>query len=401
MSHEERDHAALGGSKADIWMNCQGSYFLTKDDPPIPATPSMLLGTAKHEAAEILITDYLEHKVKGTDPNKRAHLIKKKDIIAAAKECVEFIWTEIFEEYVTGKAWGLEDRICIDEKLEMYGYADLWAIKIGERAKKVGVIVDFKFGHYEVDIDKNPQPAFYLVALRKEIQKLGKDIDEGVAYIFQPNDAIPRESWIKKVTYSAKQLDNWEAKFYKAAEQIFVKKEAKFKVGDWCQWCSGKARCKARFEALEKKSELSLVNIKKTKLPAVETLTDDQILKIVQHKKDIEDFLKACYVHAFNKAATVKFPGMKIVEGRGRRSWIDDEEGIITAISEAGVECLETKLLALTAVEKELAKKLGKKEAEAFLSPYLKKSAPKLLVDIDDERPEVKNTSELLTAIED
>lgn len=186
-SHADRAHSELGGSGALQWVNCQGSIFLARALPPQEPNESMLLGTEAHELAEMALEDFLNSKIENTDPDIRLHLSDASDEMKEHIDAyVQFVWKELLEESITGKAYGIETPFVLNEELEMFGTVDFWAVYIDDRGKRVGVICDFKYGYHKVEVEKNPQLAFYACALRKFCQDNNKDLDYVVTAIFQP-----------------------------------------------------------------------------------------------------------------------------------------------------------------------------------------------------------------------
>lgn len=399
--HSERAHAELGGSSASRWMNCPGSVFHLRDIPKQPAGPEATQGTKAHEAAEIVLTDFLEHKVSGADPDIRAHLLTDNDdILEAAYGYRDAIWTEILGEALTGKYYGLEERFTLDVNLGMFGTVDFWCVYIDDRGKRVGVIMDYKFGYIPVPAKGNAQLAFYAAALRREIRAGGKDLDYVIGGIYQPK--ATGDSALSTTKFTAKQLDVWEKKFLNAAHDIYVKKKAKFKAGEWCQYCDAKAVCKAYKASIQTKSSLKLIDPDEIEFPTPETVPDEQIAKIVLHSEEVKKFLKACSAYALSRFQSGKpLPGVKVVAGQSRRSWPksqEDVDSIAQDLEGRGVDPFgPPKLKTITAIEKALSKEFDKDTAKQLVDSYCGESAPKpKLVPESDPRPAIPSNASLM-----
>lgn len=390
-NHTERTHSLLGGSSANRWTNCPGSVFLIKTLPPEAPSEAAIEGTKAHEVAEMWLEQYLNMKISGTAVFKNLHEISD-EMNDGANFYVTSIWKELLDESITGKAYGLEEKFTIDTSLDMSGIVDFWAVYLDDKAKRVGVVADYKYGFNPVLAKNNAQLAFYAVALRKEMKQAGKDLDIVYAAIIQPRLTDEKKRF-QKVKFTAKQLDTWEKKFYKAAELIFVKKEAKFKYGDHCKWCQAKAICKEYNKHMVAKTSLKLIDPDEVVLPVPESLSKEQIAKVVLHYDILKDYLDACYSHALNQMKSgKKFPGLKLVEGKTRRKWIEDEALVVTEVQKLGVDPCTRKLKNLTDIEKALAAKYDKERAKEIMSKFTQNSIASLsVVCQDDPRPEVKS----------
>lgn len=397
-NHTDRAHKKLGGSGAHRWVNCTGSIFYLDELIPEEASEAALQGTIAHELAETTLNYFLEYKLTGEG---NAHDLKKyeQDHIEGAEFYREKIWKDLLDESITGKAYGLEEEFLIDSSLDMGGIVDFWAVYIDDSAKRVGVVADYKFGFTPVVAKNNAQLAFYAVALRKEMKKGGKDLDLVYGAIIQPRIPEPEETpphksrRFQKVKFTAKQLDNWEKKFYKAAEEIFIQKKARFKVGDWCKFCQAKPICKAYNKEITAKTSLKLLDPEEVTLPVPETMSQEALTKVVVHYDLLKDFIDSCYTHVLNKMkAGIKFNGLKLVEGKSRRKWKQDETQIVTALLKHKINPTEQSLKNITTIEKELSKTYDKETAKEILSKHTEKSVPSLSVVLEsDPRPEAQS----------
>lgn len=391
--HSARAHSLLGGSTAHRWTNCTGSVFYLMDLPPQEAGEAAIEGTAAHEVAEKFIEMFLETQISGKPSSLRIENVSD-EMLSGAEFYQASIWKELLDEAITGKAYGLEEKFIIDTHLDMGGIVDFWAVYVDDKAKRTGVVADYKFGATPVVALKNAQLAFYAVALRKEMQRNGKDLDQVYGAIIQPR-LLNEKMRFQKVKFTSKQLDVWEKKFYAAAESIYVKKHPKFKVGDWCKFCPAKAICTTYNKDLHTKTALKLAEPEEVKLPVPETMSKEALSKIVLHYDQIKDFIDSCYTHVLNSMKNgKKFDGLKLVSGTSRRKWKEDEAAILSDLQDHLTldKMQETKLKGITALEKELASVVGKNEAKEILSKHTIMSTPSItIVQNSDPRPAVQN----------
>lgn len=389
--HEVRSHALLGGSSADRWVNCTGSVFLTKDLPPQAETEATAKGTLKHEYSEVLIEHLVAEKTESTDPLRplpASHPEWQDEIEEDAIQAREVFWEKIVEESLEGKEYGQELKFVISKEMDISGYADAWAYDPDRKGKKVATIGDWKFGRTETSMT---QLIFYGVGLYKKLQEEGKDIDYLRGIIFQPHG---RGEKIKEIKVSKKALLVWEKKFIDAGYTIYVKKQAKFKLGSWCQWCRGQTKCKLYQAELTKQSQISLMDASELVLPEVAEVPEANIVKIAQYGEQLKKFIAACKKHVYEKLANGEsIPGVKLVHTKTRRTWVEDKESIIDVVSDLGVEIESKKLRALTHVEKDLKKAVGKEEASEIMEKFTEQTTPSLIVvGADDPREPVSIT---------
>lgn len=278
---ETREHSELSLSSSERWVNCPGSIFLIRNIEVPPAGPEAERGTKVHELCAVTLGDFLKHKLEGTDPDIRAKLMHPNytaEEIENAESYRDVIWKEVLDYSITHKAYGIEERFTFDEKLDIYGTVDFWCIYIDDRAKRTVAIVDYKNGFNYVD-EKSGQLKSYACAVRREIRGAGKDIDYVRTCVFQPR--CMSGSPFRSASFSAKQLDVWEKKMYRAANQIYVKRKPVFKCGTHCRWCPAKSICKAYAKEIENQTSLALVAPKDVVLPAPEVIADDKLSNII------------------------------------------------------------------------------------------------------------------------
>lgn len=397
-SHE-RSHALLGGSTAHRWVPCPGSVFYIKDMPPEISGEHALLGTKAHECAEMCIEDFLKHKEDGSDPDIRTHLwAKDLEMEEHILNYRDHVWKEVLHESITGKFYELEVQVVLDRHLDMSGYIDFCCVHVDDRAKRCGIVGDFKYGHHPVTAVGNSQLAFYAVALQETFKLGGKPLDYIRAFIFQPR-ARGKDSY-EETKFTAAQLESWRAKFFKAAELIFVKKTPRFKVGDHCRFCRAQPFCSTYQKHITSETSLKLVEIETEVLPEPKSLPEETLIKIVLHEEKLLSFVKACKKYAFEKLSEGKtLKGLKLVEGNSRRGWKKDSvEEVGQRLMQLGMEePYDLELKTIGEVEKILFKIHGKDETKKLLLDLCPKGPPPVvLAPESDSRNPVKKAVEFL-----
>lgn len=129
-------------------------------------------------------------------------------------------------------------------------------------------------------------------------------------------------------------------------------------------------------------------------LPRIDTLTPERMAEIVLHAGEIRSWLKDVEEYAIDKvySGALVLPGVKVVQGSGRRT-ITDPQGFLKALEREGVKTdgmYETivKLSAISTLERKLKMKLENSPGAEFIA----KSEGKLtLVPESDKRAAVSS----------
>ena len=386
MTHNTRKHARLGGSTAARWLNCYASVALCESLPPQIAGDAAQWGTAVHEISERGLRSFLDYKLTGI-PYSPA-ISADDEATELAESYVQCVWADVLHQSLTGKAYGIEEEVVLDEKLGMYGIVDFWCVHIDDRGKRVLTILDLKTGYHYVDVEKNEQFLFYGLALRQELQNGGKNFDILRTCIFQPR-ATPGPAF-REASYTSKQLETWKSKFLKAAKEIYTG-STKFVAGDHCQWCAGKSVCPTYAKSISDNSSLALLEPDTFQFPKVDMIPDEVLAKLLTYKPKLEDFLDELTKYAINRAQNgTPIPGFKVVSGATRRTWIESTESVAEKLIDAGMpNPWVSKLVTITAAEKAVGK-----DALAGCTTTTKPSV--VLVPDSDPRPALSGAKELL-----
>lgn len=395
--HATREHARFPFSAAHRWLNCPSSIALS-EQLPVGKTesPAARKGTLQHECNEKGLRAFLTFKEAGNyDDSWRGSIesdetagFEVEQAFETAELYTKLIWEKTLEQALTGKAYGLEEKWCLDDKNGLWGTCDFWSIGIDDRARRHGKIVDYKNGHYIVEIDNNPQLMGYALSLLKEVRAMGKDLDIVTTAIIQPNADC---EVYRECSYTAKQLETFEKKIYKAIRTILEGSKSKFKTGNWCTFCPAMAVCVAYKKDLEEKEMLPL--LKEKTLPEIAKIPDEVLAKISLHSDELKEFIKAIDMHIIHRhEAGNPVKGCKVVEKEGKRSWIKDEEAAAKVLMNAGIkEPWRNKLITMT----EAKKLLGGKD-DVIASAIIPGKKSLTIVPETDMRAKAATSAELL-----
>ena len=191
--------------------------------------------------------------------------------------------------------------------------------------------------------------------------------------IFQPRKANVSVSGMEK-----KALYRWaDIDLYEKAEMAYAG-TGDFHCGEWCRFCKAKAECRERANA---NMDLARYDFQP---PAL--LEDDEIAEILSKVDALTTWATDVKEFALQQAISGKeWTGWKLVEGRSNRKYTSDE-AVATAVTDAGFDPYEKKLLGVTAMQK----LLGKVRFDELLAPYIEKPQGKpTLVPESDKRPAI------------
>ena len=122
-------------------------------------------------------------------------------------------------------------------------------------------------------------------------------------------------------------------------------------------------------------------------------LEDSEIEYILSRADELVAWASDIKEYALQQAISGKeWAGWKLVEGRSNRKY-SNEEAVIQAVTDAGFDPYEKKLLGITAMQK----RLGKSRFDELLTAYIEKPQGKpTLVPESDKRPAMNNAKLIL-----
>jgi hypothetical protein len=186
----------------------------------------------------------------------------------------------------------------------------------------------------------------------------------------------PRRQNVSTFELEKKALYVWADEVLKPTAALAFAGDGNFLCGEWCGFCKAKHECRARAEA-----NLLLAQ-HDFKLPPL--LEDSEIEVILSKVDELVSWASDIKEYALQQAISGKeWHGWKLVEGRSNRKYTN-EAAVVQAVSDAGFDPYEKKLLGITAMQK----LLGKARFDEILTPYMEKPQGKpTLVPESDKRP--------------
>lgn len=221
-----------------------------------------------------------------------------------------------------------------------------------------------------VEADDNPQMKLYALGAL-ELFDCIYDIDTVSMTIYQP-----RRSNVSTFTIPKDELYEWADQVLAPTAELAFNGDGEYHCGEWCQFCKAKADCRERANA---NMELAKFEFRQPPL-----LTDEEVEEILGRIDELIAWASDIKDYALQAAISGKqWSGYKLVEGRSNRKYTD-ENAVIAAVTAAGYDPYEHKILGVTA----MTSLLGKKQFNDILGGLITKPQGKpTLVPDSDKRP--------------
>ena len=360
-----RKHAVLSASSSDRWMHCPPSARLCENYPDV-SSDFAAEGTDAHTLCEYRLKQALGIPVK--DPIEDLGWYNSE-----MEECAAGYASYVTDLLETAKQTCSDPVVMIEQRVDFthwvqdgFGTADCIVIADG-----LMNICDYKHGlGVEVSAVDNPQMKLYALGALEIFDDI-YDIDTVRMTIYQP-----RKSNISVFEMSKADLLAWADTELTQKAQLAYDGQGEFSCGEWCRFCKAKAECRERATA-----NLALARYD-FEMPAL--LDDSEIADILSKVDALTAWANDVKEFALQQAISGKdWPGWKLVEGRSNRRYFN-ESAVIAAVSNAGYDPYEKKLLGVTAMQKSL----GKARFNELVAPFVEKPQGKpTLVPESDKRP--------------
>ena len=369
-------HAKLGASNAHRWLHCGGSVKAEqgfKDQ----SSPFALEGTRAHELSELALFKDKEPQHWIGKP-----LVENSDFIVD-EEMANYV--QVYTDYCRAISKGA-DEVFIEQRVsyndwvpEGFGTNDFGALFLKDKRIK---IADLKYGKgVQVDAENNPQAMLYGLGTYAEFSWIS-DFDWVDIAIIQP-----RLDHISEWSISVKDLLKW-AEWVSQRAEIALSEDAERVPGEkQCRFCKAKGTCPALMKYTEDIIMAEFDDL--DDMPSPDTLTQEQLRKVLEHKGLIEGWLSSVETVVRERLeAGEDFAGFKIVEGRSLRRWGDEAQAEAKLIDLLGDKLHTKKIISPAQAEKVL-----KKDQRAVLDDLVVKPAGKpTLAPESDKRPPINLT---------
>ena len=358
-------HALLSASSSDRWIHCPPSARLseTYEDK---GSDYAAEGTDAHSLCEYKLKTALG--MEADDPTDNLDWFNQE-----MDDCASGYAAYVLEQVATAKESCSDPVVLIEQRVDFsrwveegFGTADCIII-----ADDTLQVIDFKYGlGVLVSATENPQMMCYALGALELFDGI-YDISTVRMTIYQP-----RRDNLSTYELSKDDLHTWADDVLKPAAELAFAGDGNFLCGEWCGFCKAKNACRARADA---NLELAKYDFK---LPPL--LTDEDVEDILSKIDDLVSWASDIKEYALAQAISGKqWSGFKLVEGRSNRRYVNDA-AVAAAVTGAGFDPYEQKLLGITAMQK----MLGKARFDEVLSGLIEKPQGKpTLVPESDKRP--------------
>ena len=365
-------HAFLSASASHRWLNCPPSAKLCESLPDQTSSFAQE-GTDCHELCAYLVEKAIGKDVK--DPTENLTYYN-----AEMQNCAEEYCSYVLEQLEEAKKYCADPMVFIEQRLDFsrwvengFGTGDCLIL-----ADQVLQIIDYKHGlGVLVESDHNSQMMCYALGALEAFDGI-YDIDRVTMTIFQP-----RRDNISTWSCTKEELLKWADDVLAPTAALAYEGKGEFKAGEHCQFCKVKATCR-------KRAEFNL-ELAQYDFAMPDTLDEMEIAAILEKVDQLIAWGNDIKDYALVQAqAGTHFDGWKIVEGRSNRKFTD-EAAVATAVTEAGFDPYEKKLLGITA----MSSLLGKKQFDELLGGLVYKPPGKpALVPESDKRPAMNTATD-------
>lgn len=360
-----KGHALLSASSSERWLRCPPSARLCESYED-KGSDYAAEGTDAHTLCEYKLRRALG--MEAEDPTENLTWFNEE-----MADCATGYATYVLEQVEAAKQTCADPVIMIEQRVDFsrwvasgFGTADCLIIADGTMK-----IIDYKHGRgIMVDATENPQMQCYALGALELFDGI-YDIDTVRMTIYQP-----RRDNVSTYELSKDELYHWAVEVLKPTADLAFTGDGNFLCGEWCGFCKAKHDCRARADA---NLELARYDFK---LPPL--LTDEDIEDILSKVDDLVAWAADIKEYALQQAISGKaWNGWKLVEGRSNRKYTNDS-AVADAVSKAGFDPYERKVLAVTSMQK----LLGKSRFDELLAAYIEKPQGKpTLVPESDKRP--------------
>lgn len=359
------EHAILSPSAAYRWLACTPSARFEEQLPEEESTYAAE-GTLAHDlAAELLIKSrtarYDMSKIEAIKQNplySQEMLEHCNDYADYVREMANGAFIHVEREYDMSKYIPLQ-----------FGTAD--ASFISGNAIHV---IDLKYGAgIRVAATANKQMMCYALGAY-EAHQAGYNLKTAVLHIFQPR-AGGASSW----EISIDELITWAKTEASPKGRLAIAGVGDFVPGKHCQFCKARTCCKAYYDRFA-----DLKNIQDKRI-----MTAADLATVLTYGPLVSSWVKKVEEESIGKLqGNEKIPGFKLVAGRGKRSFRNEDDVVDILLGEGyeSYQIFDPKLNSLTAIEKLVGPKRFKAlfEDQVINVPGKAQIAPE-----SDERPAI------------
>lgn len=358
---DNRKHSELGASISHRWIECPGSVRLSRGQKQTDNVHAQA-GRAAHTVAEQCLTyggdadRYLGDMVKVADGEDGPVLVEvTEEMVYAVQMFVDYCRLTL--RSVQGERHWVEKQFNLSAfgRDDMFGTTDFASYN---PAPKQLEVVDLKYGQgVVVEAVGNPQLRYYALGAALELGKL-VEIETVKITIVQPRASHP-DGFIRSETLSLMELLDFAGELMVAAEKTDAP-DAPLVPGSHCRFCPALAVCPAQRKQAQALAQVAFADMPVSAPPEPSVLPDEVLGDLLSKTPILVDWVGALQKEAEHRLlAGRNIPGMKLVEKRPTRKWVDEEK-IVAFLKGKGLfdeEIYQQKLKSPAQIEKLVGKK--------------------------------------------
>jgi len=411
-------HATLSPSKRHRWSVCPGSVREERAYPEQPGGPAAVDGTHTHTL--------LEHCIKAgvADPtpmvgikmsDHEGEFVVDSDRAARVKVAIDYVQQRIAPTMGMVKVIAEQrvDPSFLTSRNDLSGTVD---VQIHDELNRVLEIIDYKDGMndaWDSAILQMEQYAVGALAALRVPKPYRYAFDVVRLTVIQPKLALKGGEAVRSKDYAIDEVVDVVARDIVVQAAATDRPDAPLVPGEkQCRYCAHRGACSALAnKALEVVDRVDIVSSAASKDPT--TMPDEQIVQIMEAAPLMRQLLEAVEKEAERRLkAGVSLPGLKMVNGRGTRSWKLSDDEMAEKLVKLGIPkgaIYETKLVSPAKAEKLTWKKrdgtdvqLTKRQLETMEREYVVKTMGKPVVALAaDSRAAVQlNAAPMFSAVE-
>lgn len=365
----ERGHAILSPSAAHRWLVCTPSARF-EEQIPEEESPYAAEGTLAHELAALVLSARAgvfkgTHKAFNTEMDRiAADPLYSEEMLGHCEAYADFV-VSMGGDILVEHSYDLSKYIPLS-----FGTADATNL-----CKTTLYVTDFKYGAgVRVAATGNKQMMCYGLGAYEEALERGLQPETVCLSIYQPRVG-GASSWELTVPDLLRWAEDSAAP--KGAEAIAGSGD--FVAGEHCRFCKARTRCKAYYDRF---AELKRIRDKRemTQADVAEVLTYGTLVSSWVSRVTEE------WTDRMSKGAAL--PGFKLVEGRGTRSFRNEDDVVDILLGEGyeSGQIFEPRLNSLTVIEKMVG---SKRFRDLFKGHIVRVPGRPKIAPEDDERPAI------------
>lgn len=359
-------HAELSPSKRHRWGACPGSIRLEHHYPEPPTSPAALDGTRSHALLEECIKAGVYVIPDIAIGSERTDEHGTWTVDAGRVERVNLALNYINRQALAAKSTPIAEQRVFPDGL--VGRADLsGTIDVQIPHAEEYEVIDYKDGMMPVDVEFNPQLEQYVTGVLASLETPPLRFR---ITVIQPKLAVkgmdPISSW---VITTSDILDRVVPHLIKQAAATDAPDAPLIPGEDQCKYCRAKGACPALGSAINEVIDMygpvidvEAVTVQPIGAPQAlaqrdpHSMTDAEMCKVMEMKPLITGFLDAVEGEVSRRMERGQhIEGLKLVSGRGSRSWARSEDETVKVLTGMGIpkaKLFESKLVTPAKAEK-------------------------------------------------